>query len=67
MTANYDTAERQKLAEALRGGEPLVCPRCGAAVARSPVAGRAALPYVRRREWLICTGCKRSVAVDVKP
>lgn len=67
MTSNYDREERQRLTQTARRGEALVCPRCGAAVARRPVAGRESLPYVRRREWLICTGCKRSLAVDVKP
>ena len=65
MSGSYTPAERRALAEALRKGERLSCPACGAAVARHDVAPGRELAYVRRRVLLICPSCRRSVALDV--
>ncbi len=64
MSPSYSPAQRRALAEALRTGERLLCPACGAALARHEVAPKRELPYVRRRVLLICPACKRSAAVD---
>jgi hypothetical protein len=62
---SYDAAARRRLTEALRGGEPLHCPECGALLTRHAVEPRAELPYVRRRVLLICPTCRRSASLDV--
>jgi len=67
MSAGYDAAERRALAEAARKGEPLRCPACGHELARQEVPPRRDVAYVRRRLLLVCTGCKRTAAVDVAP
>lgn len=67
MTEGYDAMQRRALADAVRRGDALRCPVCGAPIARRDVAPPPAVSYVRRRVWLICTGCKRTAAVDVSP
>jgi len=48
-------------------GAALVCPRDGATLtARSIGGGSFGLGYSRRREWLICPACRRSVLFDRK-
>ena len=43
------------------------CPRDGTAMtARSIGGGSFGLGYARKREWLICPSCRRSVIFDVK-
>ena len=62
------TAEEQKgiLAQVL-AGEPATCPRDGTAMtARAIGGGSFGLGYSRRREWLICPACKRSLIFDRK-
>ncbi|MFW6079948.1 MAG: hypothetical protein ACODAE_10020 [Gemmatimonadota bacterium] len=66
MGLNYDADDRVRLAEALRRGEAPSCPACGTPLARRAVDPRREVAYVRRRIWLICPGCKRSAAVDVR-
>ena len=62
--AQYDADEEALLLDALRRGTPLRCPRCGAAVGRRAVPPERAVAYVRRRVWLSCEGCGRSVVLD---
>lgn len=66
MAANYSRAERRKLGEAANEGEPLRCPVCGSPVRELPVPPKRDVAYVRHRLWLICTGCGRSAAIDVR-
>jgi hypothetical protein len=63
-SANYSREEEERLARALRAGEPAACPRCGETLARSEVPPRAGLPYVRDRVWLACAPCHRSLVLD---
>lgn len=46
---------------------PIVCPRCGGTMtARAIGGGSFGLGYARKREWLICTACRRSAIFDTK-
>jgi hypothetical protein len=48
-------------------GEKPVCPRDGTPMTlRSIGGGSFGLGYARRREWLICPACRRSVIFDLK-
>lgn len=67
MAESYDAAQRRALVEAARRGEALRCPVCGAPIVRHDVTPRREVSYVRRRVWLICTGCKRTAAIDLPP
>lgn len=64
--ASFTAAERRGLAAALAAGRTLTCPACGTPVDRRDVKPPRAVSYVRRRVWLLCPGCRRSGAVDVR-
>ena len=65
--ARYDSNEERGIRDAYTRGDPVKCPRDGTAMtARSIGGGSFGLGYARRREWLICPECKRSVIFDVK-
>ena len=66
MASGYTREQRRALAEAVRRGETPRCPVCGSALARREVEPQQAVSYVRRRVWLICTGCQRSAALDLR-
>ena len=65
--AQYTAAEERAIrALAQRGGKP-ECPRCCVALAPRQIGGGSfGLGYARRREWLICPHCHRSVLFDRK-
>lgn len=65
--ARYEPAEERSIRDAYTRGAAATCPRDGTAMtARSIGGGSFGLGYARRREWLICPACRRSVIFDVK-
>ena len=65
--AQYTPEERRTVRDAYAAGGAAACPRCGVAMsARSIGGGSFGLGYARRREWLICPRCRRSVLFDLK-
>ena len=65
--AQYEPAEQTIVREQYAAGEKPVCPRDGTPMTvRSIGGGSFGLGYARRREWLICPTCRRSVIFDVK-
>ena len=65
--AQYTPAEQQAIRDAHGAGKTAACPRCGVPMtARSIGGGSFGLGYARRREWLICPRCRRSVLFDLK-
>jgi hypothetical protein len=65
--AKYEPDEERAIREAYVGGAHVVCPRDGATMTtRSIGGGSFGLGYARKREWLICPTCRRSVIFDVK-
>ena len=66
-TARYEPREEQEIRKQYSGGQPPMCPRDGTVMtARSIGGGSFGLGYARKREWLICPSCKRSVIFDLK-
>lgn len=66
-SAQYTADEQKAVREAYAAGRPPVCPRDGAAMTiRSIGGGSFGLGYARRREWLICPECRRSVIFDLR-
>jgi hypothetical protein len=66
-TAQYSPAEQQAIRDSYAAEHAAVCPRCTVAMtARSIGGGSFGLGYARRREWLICPQCRRSVLFDLK-
>jgi hypothetical protein len=65
--AQYSGAEQQAIRDAHAAGKEATCPRCGVAMsARTIGGGSFGLGYARRREWLICPLCRRSVLFDLR-
>jgi hypothetical protein len=65
--ARYESEEERKIRDAYAATGHATCPRDGAAMsARSIGGGSFGLGYARKREWLICPTCRRSVIFDVK-
>lgn len=65
--AQYDPEEEAAIRRMFNAGETPHCPRDGAVMTtRSIGGGSFGLGYARRREWLICPECRRSVIFDQK-
>lgn len=65
--ARYDPAQERTIREAYRRGEAPKCPHDDTTMTvRSIGGGSFGLGYARKREWLMCPTCKRSVIFDVK-
>ena len=65
--AQLEPDEQRAVREQYARGETPICPRDGAAMTvRSIGGGSFGLGYARRREWLICPTCRRSVIFDLK-
>lgn len=63
--AAYTPEEEQQVKAAYEAEGRATCPRCGGTMtARAIGGGSFGLGYARRREWLICGGCRRSVIFD---
>lgn len=66
-SAQYDAAEQKAIRETLAGGGAPACPRCGVSMTRRAIGGGSfGLGYARKREWLMCPGCRRSLLIDLK-
>jgi hypothetical protein len=66
-TARYEPREEQAIRKQYTAGNQPACPRDGTVMtARSIGGGSFGLGYARKREWLICPTCKRSVIFDLK-
>jgi hypothetical protein len=65
--ARYEPAEERAIRDAYGRGEAVKCPRDGTTLtARSIGGGSFGLGYARKREWLICPSCRRSVIFDIR-
>lgn len=65
--AQFEAAEQQAIRDEVAAGRKPVCPRDGTPMTtRSIGGGSFGLGYARRREWLICPQCRRSVIFDIK-
>jgi hypothetical protein len=65
--AQFEADEQRRIREQVAAGEKPVCPRDGTPMTlRSIGGGSFGLGYARRREWLICPACRRSVIFDLK-
>ena len=63
--ATFTADEEKAIRAAHAAGEQARCPRDGAAMtARKIGGGSFGLGYARRREWLLCPECRRSVIFD---
>ena len=64
--AQYDLLEETQIRTAYSEGRMPECPRCHVPMRRSEIGGGSfGLGYSRKREWLLCPQCRRSVLFDV--
>jgi len=66
LNGSYDAKARRELEQGLREGGPLRCPDCAAEVSVRDVAPQRDVSYVRHRVLVVCPGCRRSAALDVR-
>lgn len=66
MSPGYDAAARRMLQTALHAGAELRCPFCEIELTQQAVEPKPEVPYVRRRIWLLCPGCRRTASLDLK-
>lgn len=65
--ARFEPDEERAIRAAHAKGEVVHCPRDGTTMTvRQLGGGSFGLGYARKREWLICPTCRRSVIFDVK-
>jgi len=65
--ARFEPDEERVIRETWGRAETPRCPRDDTPMTvRSIGGGSFGLGYARKREWLICPSCKRSVIFDVK-
>ena len=63
--AAYDRDEERRIRAQFAAGAQPTCPRDGARLTRREIGGGSfGLGYARRREWLLCPECRRSVIFD---
>ena len=63
--AAYHSDEERAIRERFAAGERPVCPRDGAVLTVRGIGGGSfGLGYARRRQWLLCPTCRRSVIFD---
>ena len=67
MSAQFEPDEQKAILAQVSAGERATCPRDATLMTtRSIGGGSFGLGYARRREWLICPACKRSLIFDRK-
>ena len=65
--AQYTAEEEKAVRESYSRDAHAECPRCQVRMrVRSIGGGSFGLGYARKREWLLCPECHRSVLFDVK-
>jgi hypothetical protein len=63
--APFTPDEERAVRTAHAAGEAVRCPRDGATMTLRRIGGGSfGLGYARRREWLLCPTCRRSVIFD---
>ena len=65
--ATYTPDQERALRTAFARGEPVTCPHCDVPLTHREIGGGSfGLGYARRREWLLCPSCRRSVLFDAR-
>ena len=63
--ATYTAQEENEIRRAIAAGQKALCPRDGAVLTTRKIGGGSfGLGYARRRQWLLCPSCRRSVIFD---
>jgi hypothetical protein len=63
--ASYSSEEERGIRDSYAAGNKATCPRDGAVMTLRDIGGGSfGLGYARRRQWLLCPTCRRSVIFD---
>ncbi len=63
--AHFSSDEEREIKQAAQEGRTPLCPLCHIGMSSRMIGGGSfGLGYARRREWLICGECRRSVIFD---
>jgi hypothetical protein len=63
--ATFTPQEERDIRTARAAGGEVRCPRDGSVMTSRAIGGGSfGLGYARRREWLLCSRCRRSVIFD---
>lgn len=66
-SATYTTDEDRAIRATWATGELPQCPRCAVSLTHRAIGGGSfGLGYSRKREWLLCPSCRRSVLFDAR-
>jgi hypothetical protein len=66
-SATYTPDEDRAIRASWATGVLPPCPRCDVTLTHRAIGGGSfGLGYSRKREWLLCPSCKRSVLFDAK-
>lgn len=66
-SARFTADEERAVREQWLHSQEATCPRCATTMRERPITGGSfGLGYQRRREWLMCPTCKRSVLFDAE-
>ncbi len=64
MSYDFEPPERAHIQAALAAGEIPTCPSCSGRLDRTEIPPRGDVSYVRRRVWLMCGSCDKSLVLD---
>jgi hypothetical protein len=65
--ATYTVDEDRAIRERWASGQVPDCPRCAVPLTHRAIGGGSfGLGYSRKREWLLCPTCRRSVLFDAR-
>ena len=65
--AQFEPEEQKGILAQVAAAGRAVCPRDGTPMSKRSIGGGSfGLGYSRKREWLICSTCKRSLIFDLK-
>jgi len=66
-SATYTTDEDRAIRATWATGVLPHCPRCAVSLTHRAIGGGSfGLGYSRKREWLLCPSCRRSVLFDAR-
>jgi len=65
--AQFGPEEQKAIVAQVAAGEKPLCPRDWTPMTKRSIGGGSfGLGYSRKREWLICPACRRSLIFDIK-
>ena len=65
--AQFEPEEQKAILAQVAAGAPALCPRDGTPMTKRSIGGGSfGLGYQRKRDWFVCSHCRRSAIFDLK-